>query len=129
MKSVIRRGDYRYTKLYLPDRSPGPIYEAACWAHARRPFFALADLEANARRKAQGKSTAVISPIAIQMVQRIDALFENERLINGQTAEVRKATRQQLSKPLVDAMEVWMREQRAKLCLATTIWPRPSTTC
>ncbi|NRQ18945.1 hypothetical protein BHMPCIPO_06212 [Ensifer sesbaniae] len=104
-----------YTQLYLPDRSPGPIYEAACWAHARRPFFALADLEANARRKAQGKSTAVISPIAIQMVQRIDALFENERLINGQTAEVRKATRQQLSKPLVDAMEVWMREQRAKL--------------
>ncbi|MDE3813088.1 transposase [Sinorhizobium meliloti] len=104
-----------YTQLYLPDRSPGPIYEAACWAHARRPFFALADLEANARRKAQGKRAAVISPVALKMVQRIDALFEIERQINGQTADERRASRQQLSKPLIDDMEIWMREQRAKL--------------
>ncbi|WP_164125594.1 IS66 family transposase, partial [Stenotrophomonas maltophilia] len=34
-----------YTKLYEPQRSPGPIQEAACWVHARRPFFAMADLE------------------------------------------------------------------------------------
>lgn len=104
-----------YTKLYLPDRSPGPIHEAACWAHARRPFFIMADLEANARRKATGKPAAVISPIAIEMVRRIDALFEIERQINGQTADERKATRQQHSKPLISDMEVWMREKRAKL--------------
>jgi hypothetical protein len=30
----------------------GLILEAACWAHARRPFFALADIEASTRRKA-----------------------------------------------------------------------------
>jgi len=30
-----------YTKLYEPQRSPGPIREAACWVHARRPFFAI----------------------------------------------------------------------------------------
>ena len=29
--------------------------EAACWVHARRPFFAMADLAENARRKSQGK--------------------------------------------------------------------------
>jgi transposase len=34
-----------YRQLYLPDRSPGPIVEAACWVPARRPFFAMADLE------------------------------------------------------------------------------------
>ena len=34
-----------YTRLYEPQRSPGPIREAACWVHARRPFFAMADLE------------------------------------------------------------------------------------
>src|SRR3977135_1932102 len=34
-----------YTKLYEPQRSPGLIREAACWGHARRPFFAMADLE------------------------------------------------------------------------------------
>ena len=44
-----------YNKLYLADRKPGPILEAACWAHARRQFFAMADIEENARRKAVGK--------------------------------------------------------------------------
>src|SRR3954469_11348030 len=32
-----------YNKLYKADRQPGPIIEATCWAHARRPFFVLAD--------------------------------------------------------------------------------------
>jgi transposase len=32
-----------YTKLYEATRNPGPIIEAACWVHARRPFFVLAD--------------------------------------------------------------------------------------
>ena len=49
------------------------------------------------------------------MVRRIDALFEIERSINGKSAEERRATRQLLSKPLVADLEVWMREQRAKL--------------
>ena len=35
-----------YDKLYEPGREPGPILEAACWAHARRKFFVLADIEA-----------------------------------------------------------------------------------
>ena len=45
-----------YGKLYEPGRKPGPILEAACWVHARRPFFVMADLAENARRKAQGKA-------------------------------------------------------------------------
>ncbi len=32
-----------YDQLYLAGRHPGPIREAACWVHARRPFFAMAD--------------------------------------------------------------------------------------
>src|SRR3977135_3735172 len=55
-----------YNKLYEPDRKPAPILEAACWVHARRPFFVMADLAENARRKAQGKSPAPISPIALE---------------------------------------------------------------
>jgi transposase len=47
-----------YNKLYEANRKPGPIVEAACWVHARRPFFVLADVAANARRKAQGKPQA-----------------------------------------------------------------------
>src|SRR5471032_1829929 len=104
-----------YTKLYEPQRSPGPIREAACWVHARRPFFAMADLEENARRKAAGKKEIALSPIAIEIVRRIDALFAIERSINGQSADHRKAVRQAQSAPLVADLEAYMREQCAKL--------------
>ena len=75
----------------------------------------MADLAENARRKAQGKKPAVISPLALEAVRRIDALFEIERAINGQSAERSNAVRQELSVPLVTNLEAWMRAQRAKL--------------
>lgn len=75
----------------------------------------MADLAENARRKAQGKKPAVISPLALETVRRIDALFEIERGINGETPERRRAVRQELSAPLIADLAAWMREQRAKL--------------
>ncbi len=104
-----------YRPLYLTGRSPGPIVEAGCWVHARRPFFAMADLEENARRQATGKRAITLSPIAIEVVRRIDALFDFERPINGKTAEERRVVRQELSKPLVEELASYMREQRSKL--------------
>jgi transposase len=104
-----------YTKLYEPARTPGPIQEAACWVHARRPFFIMADLEENARRKAAGKKEIILSPIAMEVVRRIDALFEIERAINGCSAEERRAHRQQHSAPLVRELEVYMRDASTKL--------------
>jgi hypothetical protein len=104
-----------YNRLYVADRTPGPILEAACWAHARRPFFALADIEASARRKASGKSPAPISPLALDVVQRIDALFEIERGINGSSADDRRAVRQELSRPLVNDLEALLRAERPRL--------------
>src|SRR5229473_1274936 len=104
-----------YGKLYDAGRQPGPIAEAACWAHARRKFFVLADIEANARRKAQRRTTAPVSPIALEAVRRIDALFEIERSINGLPADRRLAVRRERAAPLVAALEAWMREERRKL--------------
>jgi transposase len=104
-----------YGKVYEPDRKPGAVLEAACWVHARRPFFVMADLAENARRKAQGKTSAVISPLALEAVRRIDALFEIERAINRQSADQRKAVRQEQSAPLVADLAAWMRTERAKL--------------
>jgi transposase len=82
-----------YAQLYDADRKPGIILEAACWAHARRPFFALADIETSARREAEGKSPPVLSPLALEAVRRIDALFEIERTINGKTADEKRRVR------------------------------------
>lgn len=104
-----------YRPLYLPERSPGPIVEAGCWAHARRPFFAMADLEENARRRAAGKREIALSPIAIEVVRRIDALFSIERSINGKSAADRQAVREAKSKPLIEELQAHMHEQRAKL--------------
>ncbi len=49
----------------------------------------MADPAENARRKAQGKKPAVISPLALEAARRINALFEIERSINGETSERR----------------------------------------
>jgi transposase len=104
-----------YNKLYLADRKPRPIREAACWAHARRKFFVLADIEENARRKAIGRSEIPLSPIAIEVVRRIDALFAIEQSINGRSPEERLEVRRAESRPLVDDLKVYVREQAAKL--------------
>jgi transposase len=104
-----------YEQLYKAVRPSGPILEAACWAHSRRKLFELADIEAAARRTAKGKKPHVISPLALNAVQRIDALFAIEREIIGLNAEERLAVRQQRSAPLVADLDVWMREQRARL--------------
>ena len=76
-----------YNKLYEEERKPGLIVEAGCWVHARRPFFVLADIAENARRKAEDKTQATISPLALEAIKRIDVLFDIERAINGKSAE------------------------------------------
>lgn len=78
-----------YNQLYLAGHQPGPIREDACWSHGQRPFFAMADIEENARRKSARKKEIPPSPIAIEVLQRIDALFEIERSINGRSPEER----------------------------------------
>jgi transposase len=90
-----------FTKLYASSRKPGPIIEQACWAHARRAHFDLARLQK--------------SPIAIDIIKRIDVLFAIEREINGISPACRRAVRQERSAPLVVELESFMRETYAKL--------------
>ncbi|MBF8257289.1 MAG: IS66 family transposase [Anaerolineales bacterium] len=87
--------------LYDAGRKPGPIAEAACWAHARRKFFVLADI---AR-----------APLAIEAVRRIDDIFAIEREIIGQPADDRRAARKARIEPLVSELEGWMRAERNTL--------------
>jgi len=86
--------------------------------HARRKFFVLADIATNARR---GKNATPISPIALEAVKRIDALFDIERDINGLAPADRLQRRQQDSLPLVAALEAWMRTERAKLSRSSPV--------
>ena len=101
-----------YNDLYRPDRDPGPVTSAFCWSHARRKFFELADIAGNVRK---GKPAHDISPIALEAVQKIDAIFDIEREINGLNIEDRHAARQTLSRPLVEALHAWFVAQRARM--------------
>jgi transposase len=90
-----------FNRVYEADRKAGPIIEAACWAHARRKFFDLARISQ--------------APIASEAVARIDALFAIEREINGLAPSRRVDVRTERSRPLVTALESWLREQRARV--------------
>lgn len=97
--------------LYEPDRKPQPITEAACWAHARRKFFVLADIASTAR----SRKAAVLSPLAFEAVKKFDAIFAHERASNGQSAERRLAHRREHVAPLVEDLHAWMQAERTKL--------------
>jgi transposase len=79
----------------------GRIQEAACWAHVRRKFFDL--MEAHR------------SPIATEAVQRIGVLYQIESEIRGRSPDARRAVRHARSRPLLDAMHVWLKDSLAKL--------------
>ncbi len=98
-----------YNDLYRGDRDPGPVSSALCWSHARRKFFELADIEGIVRK---GKPAHDISPVALEAVTKIDAIFDIERQINGLDATSRLAARQRLSRPLVEDLRDWMQAER-----------------
>lgn len=101
-----------FEPLFDPQRKEQPITPAFCFAHARRRFFELADIEKNAR---EGKKGKPVSPIALEAVKRIDALFEIERAINGRSADERYPARQEKSKPLLNDMHAWLLRERDTL--------------
>ena len=96
-----------FNRLYERPRLPAPIIEVACWAHARRKLFDLARLQK--------------SPLAIEAVNRIDALFAIETEINGASIERRKRVRNERSRPLMTELEAWLRSQRKKLSAKSQI--------
>ncbi len=107
-----------YNPLFKVDRDPGPLTQALCWSHARRKFFVLADIATNAKR---GKNAAPISPMALEAVKRMDALFDIEREINGLAADQRLERRRRDSLPLVGDLRDWLQTERAKLSRSSPV--------
>ena len=101
-----------FEPLFDPQRNEQPITPAFCFAHARRGFFELADIAKKARDGVKGKP---ISPIALEAVRRLDALFEIERAISGKPATAWQTGRQEKSKLLLDDMQAWLLRERETL--------------
>lgn len=75
----------------------GRITEAACWAHARRPWWDL--------YLSSGKAE---DSIAAQALRRIAALYAVEAEVRGQPPEIRRHHRQARAGPLLDEMHAWL---------------------
>lgn len=75
--------------------------EAACWAHLRRDFHDV--------------WTSTRSEIAKEALDRIGKLYDIERQIAGQSAEVRRAVRQEKTKPKVEAFRAWAEQQLTRI--------------
>jgi hypothetical protein len=70
---------------------------------------------AHVRRKFNDIYVATKSPLAEPALQRIAALYEIVADIRGSTAEHRRAVRQQRSRPIVEAMKLWLTVQLARI--------------
>jgi transposase len=70
------------------------IYEAACWAHARRKFHEIHVVHA--------------SPTTTDALARIGALYAIEDEIRGKPADLRLSIRQSRARPLLDELRTWM---------------------
>ena len=81
--------------------STAQFREAACWAHLRRDFHDV--------------WTSTGSAIAREALDRIGALYDIEREITGQTADVRRAVRQEQSRPRVEAFRAWAERQLTRI--------------
>ena len=90
-----------YNALTKPGRNSGPVKLAYCWAHARRKLKEVHDRDG--------------SPIAKEGLKRIAKFYKIEEAIRGQSAEQRKAARQEQTKPLMDDFEVWLKTQRSRI--------------
>ncbi|MET4046048.1 hypothetical protein ABIC03_007787, partial [Bradyrhizobium sp. RT6a] len=69
----------------------------------------------------EGREGKPVSPIALEAVRRLDALFEIERAINCRGADERRAVRQEKSKPLLDDMHAWLLRERETLSRSSEV--------
>src|SRR6202166_1704652 len=85
----------------------GEVRLAFCWSHVRRAFYELAQ--------------SGPAPIAAEALVRIADLYRIEGDIRGRSAEERHAARQERSRPLVEALQPWLREKLSLISQKTKL--------
>jgi hypothetical protein len=88
---------------------------AFCWAHTRRKFYEI--------------HVATKSPLAAEALRLIAALYEIEADIRGRAADERRRVRQELSRPLVEAMHTWLNETLERISGRSTLAQAIRYTC
>jgi hypothetical protein len=80
---------------------------AACWAHARRKFYEVAE--------------ATGSPVAAEALRRIGELYVVEARVRGQSSAHRLAERRSFSRPIVQALHGWLEAQLPRVAGRSTL--------
>jgi len=96
-----------YKKLAAPARVGGPVTLAYCWSHLRRQFYEIY-VGGNA-------------PIATEALARVKLLYDTEADIRGLSPELRRAMRQQHSKPVIEALKPWLKASLAQVSQGSTL--------
>ena len=91
----------------LLKRPTQDVQLAHCWAHARRKLHEV--------------SQTGITPIADQGLRQITALYRIEKDIRGLNPDARRAARRERSKPVIEAFEVWLMANRARVSAKSPI--------
>ena len=102
-RGILQADGYKgYAKLYEPEPDGTARFrEAACWAYLRRD---VSDIWA-----------ATKSEIAREALDRIGSLYDIEREITGQPADLRLTARRKQSRPKVDAFFTWSEQQLGRI--------------
>jgi transposase len=103
-RGVLQVDGYAGYKV-LAERSE--VRLAFCWSHVRRPFYELAQ--------------SGPAPIASEALVRIADLYRIEGDIRGRSAEERHAIRQERTRPLVEALQPWLREKLSLISQKTKL--------
>jgi transposase len=69
----------------------------------------------HARRKLHDVTQSGAAPIAQEGLTQIQALYRIEKDLRGLPADQRHATRQDRSTPIIDAFELWLAQNRARV--------------
>lgn len=85
----------------LLKRPTQDVQLAYCWAHARR--------------KLRDVSQTGTTPIADEGLKQIGKLYCVEKDIRGLSPDVRRAAREERSKPVIEVFEVWLTINRARV--------------
>jgi transposase len=79
----------------------GKVVHAACWAHVRRKFVDVHEAQR--------------SPVALEVLRRIGALYDIEREVRGKLPEERLRVRQERARSQLDELRQYLRDQLRSL--------------
>jgi len=100
-RGVLQVDGYAGFKRLAGDRADASVRLAFCWAHMRRPFYEF--------------FVSTQSPLAGEVLARIRALYAIEAEIRGHPAEHRRQVRQDRTRPIVDALHVWLHDHLGRV--------------